>query len=211
MERWIVGVNAILGNVLVTSAGEGWDTSRLLGDGILLVTGFVWTFYNLATRGVVARYPMPTVIFWQTAFGALFFLPVALLEQVVVGGGRWLPSGTIALIAVAHLGVLCSVLAFLLYARGLKGLDASSAVSVMNLVPIFGVLFAVLLLGEPLGLLQIIGGFVVIVGVTLSVRAETDRQPEMAAEVSVGEPRTGPTAETNIETDVERKVDRWKT
>jgi hypothetical protein len=34
-----------------------------------------------------------------------------------------------ALLAVAHLGVLCSVVAFLLYARVLRGLDASSAVS----------------------------------------------------------------------------------
>ena len=182
----IVGVNAILGNVLASSSGEGWDTQRLLGVGILLVTGLVWTFYNLATRGVVARYPMPTVIFWQTAFGALFFLPVALLEQVVVGGGRWLPSGTIAIVAVAHLGVLCSVVAFLLYARGLKGLDASSAVSVMNLVPVFGVLFAALLLGEPLGFLQVIGGLVVIAGVIISVRGgRTDERSGYEKDASI--------------------------
>ncbi len=180
----IVGVNAILGNVLVVSAGQGWDASRLLGDAILLATGLVWALYNLATGGVVARYPMPTVVFWQTAFGALFFVPVALVEQSIVGGGRWVPSGGVALLAVAHLGVLCSVVAFLLYARGLKGLDASSAVSVMNLVPVFGVLFAVVLLGEPLGALQVMGGLVIIAGVTLSVRGDPEDTGEAGGKIA---------------------------
>ena len=75
------------------------------------------------------------------------------------------------------------MVAFLLYARGLRGLDASSAVSVMNLVPVFGVLFAVLLLGEPVGLLQVVGGLVVIAGVTLSVRGDPDDPGEVPREV----------------------------
>ncbi len=187
----IVGVNAVLGNALLASAGQGWDASRLLGDGILLATGLVWAFYNLATRGVIIRYPMPTVVFWQTAFGALFFVPVALVEQNAIGGVRWVPSESVALLAVAHLGVLCSVVAFLLYARGLRGLDASSAVSVMNLVPVFGVLFAVLLLGEPVGLLQVGGGLVVIAGVTLSVRGDPKEDPEDAEEEGAREAIAG--------------------
>lgn len=182
----IVGVNAILGNAAFASAKGGWDASRLLGDAILLATGLVWALYNFATRDVVARYPMPTVVFWQTAFGALFFVPVALVEQGVIGGGQWVPSGGIALLAVAHLGVLCSVAAFLLYARGLRGLDASSAVGVMNLVPVFGVLFAVVLLGEPLGLLQVLGGIVVVAGVTLSVRGDAGEAVREAAARDAG-------------------------
>src|SRR4051812_26464014 len=37
--------------------------------------------YNLVTRRVEARYPMLTVVFWQTAFGAMFFVPVAYVED----------------------------------------------------------------------------------------------------------------------------------
>ena len=130
----------------------------------------------------------------QTAFGALFFVPLALLEQSIVGGGRWVPSGGVALLAVVHLGVLCSVVAFLLYARGLKGLDASSAVSVMNLVPVFGVLSAVVLLGEPIGLLQILGGLVVVAGVTLSVRGDPEDPEEAPQEASAGDAGSAPPA-----------------
>lgn len=184
----IVGVNAVLGNALLASGGQGWDAPRLLGDAVLLATGVVWAFYSLAMRRVVARYPLPTVVFWQTAFGALFFVPVALAEQAAIGGGRLVPSGGVALLTVAHLGVLCSVVAFLLYARGLRGLDASSAVSVMNLVPVFGVLFAVLLLGEPLGPLQVLGGLVVVAGVALSVREDPEGDPwAVGAKTSAGD------------------------
>lgn len=178
----VVGVNAILGNALAASTSGEWGSTRLLGCAILTATGLVWALYSFSTRGVVERYPMPTVVFWQTLFGALLFLPVAAFEQVFVGGAPWLPSGGFALLSVAHLGVLCSVVAFLLYARGLRGLDASSAVSVMNLVPVLGVLFAVALLGEPLGLLQVLGGVVVVAGVTLSVRGGTPGEPRRSGE-----------------------------
>lgn len=69
-----------------------------------------------------------------------------------------------------------------------RGLDTSSAVSMMNLVPIFGVLFAVLLLGEPLELLQVLGGLVVVTGVALSVREDPWGAPwEAGAKTSAGD------------------------
>lgn len=165
----VLGVNAVLGNALTASASQEWDSPRLLGCAVLLVSGLVWALYNFTTRDIVGRYPMLTVIFWQTLFGALFFLPAAFMEQRIVGEARWLPEDGAALLSMVHLGVTCSVVAFLLYGVGLRGLDASATVSVMNLVPILGVTFAVVLLDEPFMLLQVFGGIVVIIGVTLGV------------------------------------------
>ncbi len=42
--------------------------------------------------------------------------------------------------------------------------------TLMNLVPIFGVLFPVLLLNEVVGINQFIGGIIVLLGVVLSMR-----------------------------------------
>ncbi|MDQ3442351.1 MAG: DMT family transporter [Chloroflexota bacterium] len=53
--------------------------------------------------------------------------------------------------------MFCSVLAFLLYARGLRGLDAGTAVGLMNLVPVFGLVLALLVLREPVQLVQAVG------------------------------------------------------
>ena len=159
---------AMLGVYLIVGESSSVSGSqRLLGDGILIATGFVWAFYNFSTRGVVQRYSMLTVVFYQTLFGAAAFVMLALLES-----GRWQVPGPGSLLIVVYLGLFCSLVAFLLYARGLKGLDAGSAVNLLNLVPVFGVVFAVALLGEPVGLAQLFGGLVVVVGVVLGVRGK---------------------------------------
>ncbi|NRG25898.1 DMT family transporter [Bacillus circulans] len=62
----------------------------------------------------------------------------------------------------------CSVAAFLLYNYGLKKLSASASVSLMNLVPVLGIVFFIFLLEETVTLTQIIGGAIVIISVILS-------------------------------------------
>jgi drug/metabolite transporter (DMT)-like permease len=68
------------------------------------------------------------------------------------------------------------VIAFLLYNLGLKALPASSVISMLNLVPIFGVFFSWLLLGEAVTLRKVIGGAIVILGVMLSIRQKQAKQ-----------------------------------
>lgn len=157
---------AMLGVYLIVGGSPGSPgADRLFGDVLLVATGFVWALYNFSTRGVVRRYPMLTVVFYQTLFGAAAFLPLALLE-----GGSWRAPPPATVLIVGYLGLFCSLVAFWLYAHGLKGLDAGSAVNILNLVPVFGVLVAVVVLGEPVGVAQLIGGLVVVGGVTLGMK-----------------------------------------
>jgi drug/metabolite transporter (DMT)-like permease len=53
----------------------------------------------------------------------------------------------------------------------LKALEASQVSTFLNLVPIIGVIAAVLLLGEQVQLVQMIGGAVILVGVAVSTRS----------------------------------------
>lgn len=157
---------AILGVYLIVSESSHIGSAHhLIGDIILAATGIVWAFYNFLTRKVVHRYPAILITFFQTVAGAIAFLPLALTERAA-----WRLPNPVSLLTLFYLAVFCSVVAFLLYAHGLKELSASSAVTVMNLVPVFGVIFSLLFLREPIGLLQILGGLVVIAGIVLSVR-----------------------------------------
>ncbi len=160
-----IGV-AFLGIFLVVRQGFSASASnRLLGDVLLLGTGVAWALYNFATRRVVSRYSVMTVVFWQTLFGAAAFLPLAIIEI-----GAWHLPSLQSLGGIAYLGTLCSVAAFVLDARGLVSLEPSVAVGLLNLVPLFGVLFAWIALGEQLTLVQLAGGLVVVAGVTLTLR-----------------------------------------
>jgi len=69
-----------------------------------------------------------------------------------------------------YLGTFCSVVAFMFYNYGLRTLSSSTAVALMNLVPIFGVLFSTVFLNEVLRIVDMLGGIIIIFGVILSVR-----------------------------------------
>jgi drug/metabolite transporter (DMT)-like permease len=158
----VIGVYLIVRDVAQSSSSH-----RLAGDILLIVSGVVWSFYNFSTRQLGDRYPTLVVVFYQTLAGAIAFLPLAWLEHA-----RWRTPSLTAGLSIIHLGVFCSVAAFFLYAFGLKRLDASTAVGLLNLVPIFGVAFSSTFLREPVGTLQLLGGAIVIVGITLVVRVE---------------------------------------
>ncbi len=71
--------------------------------------------------------------------------------------------------AVAALGVLCTGVAFILYYRLIADLGPVRAVMVTLLIPVFGILWGVLLLGEPLTAGRVAGCAIVLLGCALAL------------------------------------------
>ncbi len=160
-----VGIAFIGIYLVIQQTASSAEPRRLEGDLYLLATGLAWALYNFTTQKVVQKYSTFTVIFWQTIVGAAAFLPLALLEA-----GAWKPLSLAGLLGALYLGIFCSVAAFILYGIGLKSLDPGSAVSLLNLVPVFGLVLAVVGLKEQVTFIQVLGGLIVVAGVTLSVQ-----------------------------------------
>ncbi len=96
--------------------------------------------------------------------GAAGFILLSLFEAE-----RWSTPSTGSLLRIAFLAVFCSVAAFLAYNFGLQVLSPSVAVNLLNIVPVAGLAWAVILAGETLAPMQIGGGAVVILGVALGL------------------------------------------
>lgn len=165
----IVGIaTAILGVAILSQASLSSGTNSFLGGIILIGAGVVWTLYNFLTRDIVQRYDGVTLTYYQMASGTLFFIPLLAIDgfmpQPLTGG---------ALGAFLYLALGCSFAAFLLYNLGLRRLTASASVSLMNLVPVFGVLFSYLILKEPIHPSQILGGVIVGLGVAMTTLSKT--------------------------------------
>jgi drug/metabolite transporter (DMT)-like permease len=77
--------------------------------------------------------------------GALILLPLYLAETL---SGRPLPLAPRSALAIGYVAVFASVLAYLSYNRAVALLGANTAGLGVHLVPVFGTLLAVLLLGE---------------------------------------------------------------
>lgn len=177
----VIGILIAIGGVVILSyvKAEARQQNELLGIVLLIVAGIAWAFYNFLTKKVVNRYPSISLLFYQTLFGTLFMLPLSMFERA-----QWQAPTLMTFSMMLFLGVFCSVIAFLLYNLGLKKLSPSSVTSMLNLVPIFGVFFSWLLLGERVTLQKVIGGAIVILGVMLSLRKSKQEfeLPESAVE-----------------------------
>ena len=181
----IIGILIAIAGVVILSyvKADTRQQGELLGVLLLLVAGVAWAFYNFLTKKVVNRYPSISLLFYQTLFGAIFMAPLALFER-----GDWAAPTVLSFSMMLFLGLFCSVVAFLLYNNGLKKLPASSVTSMLNLVPIFGVFFSWVLLGEQVTLRKIIGGVVIIAGVMISARQTKPKEiavTELTAEEAI--------------------------
>ncbi|HDX9688617.1 DMT family transporter [Bacillus thuringiensis] len=173
---WIKGLGialAVIGVYQITyhSPNQG-GSQQLFGSVILILAGVAFTFYTFTTSKSVAKYSLITVSFYQTLAGSLAFIPLSIIER-----SSWKIPTIESVIIVLYLGIFCSVIAFLLYNYGLRNISSGSAVALLNLVPVFGVLFSILFLNEVIGIYHLIGGLIVILGVFLSALEPNSKQP----------------------------------
>lgn len=142
--------------------------STLLGNLLVLGASLAAAVYNVAARRLLVTRSALFVTTFQNLFGALFMLPLAVGEALLIGVRA--PTAQAAA-AVAYLVVACSVLAYLLLNYGLRFIEASKASVFINLTPVVAVAAAYVLLGERFTGGQLAAAVVVVAGVLLTNRA----------------------------------------
>jgi drug/metabolite transporter (DMT)-like permease len=144
------------------SLGVGADTA--FGDLLGLLTAMFYGAYILAIGRLRAEFPVATIMTWSGLTTAIVILPFAVF---VFGEAIWPTTLTawailVALAWISHAGGQ-SLIAYALAHLPV----AFSSVSLL-LQPVIAALLAWLLLAEPVGPIQAIGGVVVLIGVLLA-------------------------------------------
>jgi drug/metabolite transporter (DMT)-like permease len=85
------------------------------------------------------------------------------------------PIPAISWLSAVMLGALCTGLAYFLYYRLLYRIGAPRTSTVTYLVPLFGVIWAWVFLGEPLTVSMAIAGALILGGVALSQQRRQNR------------------------------------
>lgn len=171
----------ILAGILIAICGifllNDWSSLGLseggAGNMMLLADGFLWAYYNYTMQKISSDMDPISISCRQIWIGTAAFVPLVWLEKPVFTG-----ADLSAWLAVAYLSVCCTVAALLLYNRGIRQIPASLAASLMNLIPVVGVLLSVLVLSEQITLKQMTGGAVILLGVWISASRSKRKQAE---------------------------------
>jgi drug/metabolite transporter (DMT)-like permease len=169
----IVGYTVTLIGVLVaTSQGEigqllGLEFNR--GDLIMLAGVLVYSTYSVALR---AKPELHWLSFLAALFviAALVSLPLALYEAAA-SSAIW-PTSLTGLGVVLYTAIFPSIIGQALFIRGIELIGANAAGLFVNLVPIFGALLAVLILGERFQLYHAIALVLVLGGIMVAQRRQ---------------------------------------
>jgi DME family drug/metabolite transporter len=157
---------AFVGCLLVTGAYDiGVANLNWLGLLIALSTGLTYATVSIFGKNALKRYVPFTIMTYAFGFGALTILilqPGAILESVSLPSGAWM--------SIAVLAIVSTVSGFALYTNGLKYLSASSASITATLEPVIATGLAFVLLNEVVGVIQMLGGLLVVAAVVLLAR-----------------------------------------
>lgn len=144
----------------------GWDPVALTGAVLLSVAAMVGASLSYAVGATYAKkafagVPPLTMAVGQQGVAALVLLPPAAVTLPDEA-----PPLVVALCVLA-LALLSTSVAYLIYFRLIESVGPTGTVTVTFLVPVFGLLFGVLLLGEPLGAGTLAGMAVILASVAL--------------------------------------------
>ncbi len=183
---------AFLGVALI--AGTPRVSQSLDGLGLVLAAGFVW-----AVAAIQIKRLGPINGFALNGWVALFAAPQLFLASLLVEGPHWEALARATWMgwgAILYMAVLVTIVGYGLWYRLLARYDVNQAMPFTLLVPVFGVLSGVLVLGEPLTWQMLIGGVLTLTGVALIVLRRPALLPRPAAGVTKPQhPARGETAD----------------
>jgi drug/metabolite transporter (DMT)-like permease len=168
----IGGFSLTLTGVALT-ASHG-DLSTLLdlalnfGDALMIIALVAYAVYTVSLRWK-PRIHWRSLMALPALFAMVSALPLALWE-ISNGTAVW-PDGQGWMIAI-YTGVFASLLAQTLYVFGVEGIGANRAGLFINLVPVFGTLLSVVVLGEDVQLFHVFALVLALGGIAIAEKGK---------------------------------------
>jgi DME family drug/metabolite transporter len=169
--RWMIAtVFALVGCGLLLLPDGEIDVDAF---GILLAVGagLAYAVYTLTSKYLLDGRDSDAVMAIVFSLGAILLSPILLTVDFT-----WLtqPSGWIVFV---WLGIIVTGVSYLSFGRGLKTVPAATAVTLTLAEPLTAGLLGVLLIGEDLGLLGILGILLLFIGLAILTTAPQEASP----------------------------------
>jgi O-acetylserine/cysteine efflux transporter len=174
----ILAIAVALGGLSVLAVGAGGAGGR--ADGDLLVAGGVLSasLYTVVASRFADGSDALSLTAWQFTVAAFLSLLVTIARWTATSGTRTVSATPRFWLAAVLVGVGGFGISFLLFNRVIAQVGAARAAVILNLIPVFGVLSAVVLLGEGMTVPDAFGA--VLIGASLLYFAIADQRDATA-------------------------------
>ena len=166
---WIGCIIAICGAAWLSLGSEANEhaPNPLFGNFLQICGMVVAAVYAICVRKLSRGYTPMFMTALQTWIGVIFFLPVLFIPGMGLpeGGGTFS-----AWVGLLYLGIGISFGAYSLYSFSISRMSAAGASMLMNLIPVFTLIFGMSILGERLTVTQCLASALVLGGVIVSQR-----------------------------------------
>lgn len=166
---------SVLGVALIGFISEpaAKSANPVLGTVLMILAVIDWAVYTIISKKMTAIHPL-LITTYCTVIGTIFLLPAVYIEWrqhsfPAVSFKDWL--------GICYLGVFASAICYLLYNSALNYLSAVQVGNFLNLDPVIGAVFALIVLKESISLWQVGGSVLVLIGIWLSSKHANKEAP----------------------------------
>ena len=126
------------------------------------ISGFTFAVLSILNRKYVNTYPSMVIVCYQNWMATLVLFPFLFFEDLSLQPADFL--------LLAVLGIFCTALAHVLFIKSLVHIKTQLASITACLEPIYGIIFAFVLLGEIPALRTILGGCIILGTIAIASR-----------------------------------------
>jgi drug/metabolite transporter (DMT)-like permease len=169
------------GAVVVGLGGSGGQAT-LGGDALVLASAATAALYGVGARRIATDAEADSLAgtAWQLLAALLAIAPIFAVTALS-GHSRLGSADAPHLLAALATGVLGSAIPFLLFNTAIGDIAVSASVVILNLIPVIGAGLAVVLLGDHLGVVQLLGAAAVVAS-AFAVERSSVGEPVLAAQ-----------------------------
>ncbi|MFT4126885.1 MAG: DMT family transporter [Gordonia sp. (in: high G+C Gram-positive bacteria)] len=163
-RRAVAGLTLALAGVLILEAAGGLSGIHL-GDALVLGGILAAGFYVVLARTIADSYDALTMTAHQFAAGLALALPFAIIRWASGAEVLFQSRPISSWVAALGVGIIGYALSFLLYNFAIAHVRAGFSSIILNLMPVFGVLTALIFLHERVGPLKLLGAALVLASI----------------------------------------------
>ncbi|MBI3123587.1 MAG: DMT family transporter [Ignavibacteriales bacterium] len=166
-KQQLVGIIiSFAGLILLVSKGDlsSIDIINNKGDVLIISSSLTWAVYSMASKKATLNYSPVMATLYLFIIVAILISPFAINKENIAAVANLSLGGWSAII---FLGILCSGVAYVLWAQALTEMSASRVGAYLYIEPFVTFFGSWILLGEQITFLMLVSGLIIIGGVVL--------------------------------------------